>query len=89
MATSYERGWNDAIDRFVDNPFRLRAADRLAYACAQAIQRGTIHTRSAVDDALLAYLDIGGLDGPRDVPTWMAQYEAAQAAKEENTHEHF
>ena len=51
------------------------AADRLAYACAKAIMRGDLRTRSAIDDALLDYLEVGGPDGPNDVPTWVANYE--------------
>lgn len=59
--------------------FDARAADALAYACASAIRRGLIPTRSAIDDALLDYLAIGVFGGPMDVPTWMDEYERAQS----------
>lgn len=59
--------------------FDKRAADALAYACAKAIRMGLIPTRSAIDDALLDYLNIGGFGGPIDVPTWMDGYELAQS----------
>lgn len=54
------------------------AADCLAYACAKAIIRGDVRSRSAIDDALLAYLDIGGLDGFATVPEWVEKYESVQ-----------
>jgi hypothetical protein len=57
------------------NSHKNIAGDRLAYAVAKAIQRGTVGTRSAIDDALLDYLAIGGLDGPLDVLEWTEQYE--------------
>lgn len=28
-----------------------------------------------VNDAVLNYLNVGGLGGPPDVPTWIEQYE--------------
>ena len=58
----------------------LPGANRLAYFCARAIQRGSLDSRSAISDALLDYLEIGGIDGPKDIPTWIAEYEAAEAA---------
>ena len=57
-------------------------ADRLAYEVALAIQRGTIGTRSAVDDALLDYLRIGCIRGPQDVPTWIQSYECRAIRRE-------
>jgi len=54
------------------------AADRLAYHCAKAIERRDIRTRSAIDDALLDYLQIGYLYGPKTVPEWMEKYESEQ-----------
>lgn len=56
----------------------LRGADALAYQCARLIIGGHLDSRSGVADALLNYLDVGGLSGPKDVPTWMKQYEAKQ-----------
>ena len=50
-------------------------ADKLAYEVARAIERGTIRTRSAIDDALLDYLNIGGVGGPDTVPAWMEEYQ--------------
>ena len=67
----------DEIDRLRAD---LRAADKLAYACAMAIMRREVRDRTAIDDMLLRYLDVGGVSGPSDVPTWIAEYEAAQAA---------
>ncbi len=58
----------------------LPGANRLAYHCARAVVRGDIGSRSTIGDALLDFLEVGGLDGPNDVPTWIAKYEAAQAA---------
>lgn len=55
-------------------PMTKIGADRLAYAVAQLIQQRVIDTRSEAGDALLDYLDIGGPDGPKDVPSWMYQY---------------
>ena len=67
-------------------PFDKRAADALAYACAVAIRRGLIPTRSeAIDDALLDYLNIGGFGGPMDVPTWMEGYERAQSPNDQGS----
>ena len=57
------------------------AADKLAYTVAKAIMRGEIRERSAVDDALLVYLNIGGIEGPKDVPTWVEQYEITHPRK--------
>ena len=64
------------------NAVRLRGADKLAYYCAKAIERREIGSRSAIGDALLSYLDIGGMDGPSNVPVWVEQYEAAEAKEE-------
>ena len=58
--------------------FDKKAADKLAYHVAVAIANGWIATRSAIDDALLNYLEIGGVDGPTDVPTWIDEYEKSR-----------
>lgn len=55
---------------------RSRGADALAYQCALLVMRGLLDSRSGVADALLNYLNVGGLDGPKDVPEWMRAYEA-------------
>lgn len=55
----------------------MRAADRLAHAVATAVLAGSIRSRSRVSDALEDYLEIGGIDGPKTVPCWVEQYEAA------------
>jgi len=60
---------------------RFRGADRLAYECAKAIERGAIGSRSAIGDALLDYLQIGHPDGPPDVPTWIEDYEGGFVLK--------
>ena len=60
----------------------LLGSHRLAYHVARAVQRGGIGTRSQIGDTLLDFLDIGGPDGLRDVPAWIAQYEAKQATPE-------
>jgi len=57
----------------------MNTADRLAYMCAKAIMRGDIRTRSAIDDALLDYLEVGGVGGPPDVPSWVDEYERTHA----------
>lgn len=56
-------------------PFARRAADALAYECAKAVRSGRLDARSGIADALLDYLDVGGLGGPMDVLTWMEDYE--------------
>lgn len=55
--------------------YKDRAAERLAYECAKLIQMRRLDARSAVGDALLDYLEIGSMDGPPDVPTWIQDYE--------------
>lgn len=57
------------------NAFDKQAADKLAYEVAKCIERGVIGTRSGPSDALLDYLNIGGLDGPKSVPEWVERYE--------------
>jgi len=57
------------------------SADRLAYTCAQAVMQGTIGSRSAIGDALLQFLQVGGIDGPKTVPEWMAAHKAAQGGE--------
>lgn len=58
-----------------DRPFARRAADALAYECAKAVRSGRLDARSGIADALLDYLDVGGLGGPTDVSSWMRDYE--------------
>ncbi len=59
--------------------FNKRGADRLAYACARQILAGRIDSRSAIGDALLDYLEVGDIRGPKDVPSWMTEYERNRA----------
>lgn len=51
--------------------------DRLAYAVAKAVMRGEYGSRSSVADALLDYLNVGGIGGPKTVLEWIEQYERA------------
>lgn len=60
-------------------PLDKRAADRLALACAKAIQDGWLGTRTTIDDALLDYLKIGQPDGESDVPSWVEKQENPDA----------
>ncbi len=53
-----------------------RKADRLAYHCANAVARRVVGSRSAIGDALLDYLEVGGMDGPKTVPEWVEKHEA-------------
>ena len=53
-------------------------ADRLAYEVCRLVQNRVIGTRSAAGDALLDYLEIGHVGGPRDVPSWMDKFENSQ-----------
>lgn len=69
----------DMIARQVVNAADQRGADRLAYAVALLVKSGKLDARSAAADALLDYLGVGGLDGPKDVPTWMAEREATES----------
>lgn len=55
--------------------FARRGADRLAAAVARLIKIGHLDARSEAGDALLDYMKIGGLDGPKDVAEWIAKYE--------------
>ncbi len=55
-------------------------ADRLAAAVARLVSSRSVDARSEAADALLDYLDVGGVGGPSDVPAWLAQYEKRQAA---------
>ena len=54
-------------------------ADRLAAAVARLVSNRAIDARSEAADALLDYLDVGGVGGPPDVPTWLRRYEARPA----------
>jgi hypothetical protein len=58
--------------------FSKIAADRLAYAVAKCVERGSLDSRSGPADALLNYLEIGGIGGFQSVPDWVADYEAKQ-----------
>lgn len=60
----------------MNTAFDKPGADRLAYACAKAICRGDVRTRSSIEDALLDYLQVGHPDGAADVPAWIAAYES-------------
>jgi len=53
---------------------RLVAADKLAYEVAIAVMNGKFDERSAISDALLMYLNIGGIEGPKTVPEWITKY---------------
>ena len=66
-------------DCYLQSTFDRRAADRLAYAVAKCIECGAIGTRSGPADALLAYLKIGGLDGPKSVRDWVRSYESRES----------
>ena len=57
-----------------DSPFDKIAADKLAYECSRLIDRGVLDSRSGVADALLNYLNVGGLGGPSTVPQWQEEY---------------
>ena len=57
------------------------AADRLAYHVAMLVLHRVIDARSAAADALLDYLEVGGLDGPKSVPEWVEGYEARKEVK--------
>jgi hypothetical protein len=80
--------WEDLLalrDRVAElekerDSFDKQAADRLAYACAGAVMQRAVGSRSAIGDALLDYLQIGGMDGPQTTPEWMERYEAAARA---------
>lgn len=63
------------LEGLTQNQFAKRAADALAYACATTVKRGLIGSRSSIADALLDYLDVGGVGGPRDVCEWIDAYE--------------
>lgn len=68
----------DRVPIYTAQPGRVPlGADRLAAAVARLVSTRTIDARSEAADALLDYLDIGGVCGPADVPTWLRQYEAA------------
>lgn len=60
--------------------FSKMFADKLAHAVAKLVERRVIDARSEAADALLDYLEIGGLDGPKSVPEWINQYEAKRAS---------
>ena len=69
---------DEAIEQLRKCRQMARDADRLAHACAKAIMRGDVRTRSAIDDALFDYLCVG--DGPKDVPSWVDDFEREQSA---------
>lgn len=76
------QAWKDKVAELEQ---RLATADKLACTVAKAIMRGEIRERSAVDDALLIYLNIGGIEGPKDVPTWIEQYERQTTCSSPNS----
>lgn len=83
-ATKHDGEWvtQEALQqRLAAAEARVTAAKRLAYAVALLIEGRIIGSRSAAADALLDYLGVGGPGGPRDVPTWITEYEAAKAAE--------
>ena len=51
------------------------SADRLAYQVARLVHLRVIGERSGASDALLDYLNVGGIGGPSNVPDWMKEYE--------------
>jgi len=51
------------------------AADKLAYEVARLVLNNRLDSRSGASDALLIYLNIGGIDGPDSVPQWVKEYE--------------
>lgn len=59
----------------MDDPFRKLAADKLARTVCDLIDRRVIDSRSRAGDALLDYLNVGGLYGPKSVPEWVEQYD--------------
>lgn len=59
---------------------RERAADRLAVAVARLIEIRALDARSEAGDALLDFLEVGGLGGPKDVPTAIAAIKALDEA---------
>ncbi len=67
----------------MENPFDKIAADKLAYECARCIEHGVLGSRSGVGDALLLYLNVGGMRGPVSVPDWVDEYEKTNNLKEE------
>jgi hypothetical protein len=58
------------------NGFDKRAADRLAREVARLIDIRIVGSRSAVADALLDYLQVGGIEGPKSVPEWCEAHDA-------------
>jgi hypothetical protein len=58
---------------------RERAADKLAYEVALAIHRRELGERSGISDALLNYLNIGGIGWFDTVPEWIEWYEKREA----------
>ncbi len=54
---------------------KVRQCDHLAFKVAVMVQLRKLGTRSAVADELLNYLNVGGVDGPVDIPSWVEQYK--------------
>ena len=58
-----------------DDPSLKIKADRMARAIARLVELRTISSRSEASDAMLDYINVGGLDGPATVPEWINQYD--------------
>lgn len=58
-----------------EHAFLWASANRLAYQVARLVLRDRISSRSGASDALLDYLNVGGIDGPKDVCEWVRAYE--------------
>jgi hypothetical protein len=52
-----------------------KKADNLAFFVGRLVVNGHLDARSGAADALLEYLNIGGVDGPSTVPEWLESYE--------------
>lgn len=76
---------NDLQDTVAELEVKCSTADRLAYECAIAVLNRWIRARTRLADTLEDYLEIGGIDGPKTVPEWVQQFEAAEAAREKGS----
>jgi hypothetical protein len=52
-----------------------KKADNLAYFVGRLVVNGHLDARSGAADALLEYLNIGGVDGPSTVPEWLESHD--------------
>ena len=55
--------------------FNKDQADKLAYEVAKLVIGRHLNSRSGASDALLLYLNVGGINGPSTVPEWIQKYE--------------